>query len=257
MTMMRVRVAVAIVALLLPVELIAQRLPLPGTGRRGPARPAPLPPQAEPIARNLAYKRLRLSVESYPLISYVRSSGLPGSGGVSDWTSFGMGTRADYRLTRHLSATLDLTSAFAGGPADVHTAELGTRLGSERSGRTLYRFVDLRVGYTSSYSTYFDPIGGEYSYSTQGAGAFRNSSGFGGVAGIGVEYALTRTLSLTTAASVMRNHMTTRTLVGPEAGDHSFAMTVFRYTLGLRYNPVRVIRPPGTDLYTPPITSSR
>src|SRR5688500_10408032 len=163
MTMMRVRAAVAIVALLLPVELSAQRLPLPGTGRRGPARPAPLPPQAEPIARNLAYKRLRLSAESYPLISYVRSSGHHGSDGGSVWTSFGLGTRADYRLTRHRSATLDLTSAFAGGPADVHTAELGTRLGSERSGRTLYRFVDLRVGYTSSYSTYFDPIGGEYS----------------------------------------------------------------------------------------------
>lgn len=255
--MLRIRAVVAIAALLVPAGLSAQRLPLPGTGRRGPARPAPLPPQAEPIARNLAYKRLRLAVESYPLISYVRSPGFTADGVVSDWTSFGMGTRADYRLTRHVSATLDLTSAFAGGPADVHTVELGTRLGSERSGRTLYRFVDLRVGYIRSYRS-FDAIGGEYSYpTTQDAGAFRYSRGFGGVGGVGVEYALTRTLSLTTAASVMRNHMTTRTLVGAQPGDRSYAMTLYRYTLGLRYNPVRVIRPPGTDLYSAPITSSR
>src|SRR5687767_9207153 len=117
MTMTRARAVLAIVSLLLPVELSAQRLPLPGTGRRGPARPAPLPPQAEPIARNLAYKRLRLSVEAYPLISYVRSPGSAGGGPVVDWTSLGSGTRADYRLNRHASITLDLTSSFAGGPA--------------------------------------------------------------------------------------------------------------------------------------------
>jgi hypothetical protein len=256
--MMRIRAVVAIAALLVPAGLSAQRLPLPGTGRRGPARPAPLPPQAGPIAKNLAYKRLRLSVESYPLISYVRSPGFTGDGLVSDWTSFGMGTRADYRLTRHVSATLDLTSAFAGGPANVYTAELGTRLGSERSGRTLYRFVDLRVGYIDAHNRYFDPVGGQYSYwTTQDAGAFRSSRGFGAVGGVGVEYALTRTLSLTTAASVMRNQMTTRTLVGAQAGDRSYAMTLYRYTVGLRYNPVRMLRPPGTDLYTAPITSSR
>jgi hypothetical protein len=185
---------------------------------------------------------MRLSVESYPLITYVRSPGFTGAGLVSDWTSFGMGTRADYRLTRHVSATLDLTSAFAGGPADVHTAELGTRLGSERSGRTLYRFVDLRVGYIA--------IGGDYSSypTTQTADAFRYSYGFGAVGGVGVEYALTRTLSLTTAASVMRNRMTTHTLVGAPPTERSYSMTLYRYTLGIRYNPVRVIRVPGTDL---------
>ena len=249
MAVIRVRAAVAIVALLLPVELSAQRLPLPGTGKRGPARPAPLPPQPEPIARNLAYKRLRLSVEGYPLISYVRSPGLTGGGPVVGWTSLGTGTRADYRLTRHASVTLDLTSSFAGGPADVHTAELGTRLGRERSDRVLYTFVDVRVGYILAHSS-FGAIGAEYSYpTTEGAGAFRYSQGLGGIGGVGMEYALTRTLSLTTAASVMRNRMTTHAFVGSQPTERTYTMTLYRYTLGIRYNPVRVIGRPGTDPY--------
>jgi hypothetical protein len=242
MTMMRVGAVAVIAALLIPAELTAQRLPLPGTGRRGPARPAPLPPQPEPIARPLAYKRLRLSVESYPLISYVRSPGVAG-GPVVDWTSFGTGTRADYRLTRHVSATMDLTSSFAGGPVNVHTAELGIRVGRERAERTLYTFADVRVGYVRSHGRSFDAIGEPFgSPTTDGVDAFRYSDGFGAVGGVGMEYALTRRFSLTTAASLMQNRMTTRTLVGAQPSERSYGMTLYRYMVGIRYNPVRVIR---------------
>jgi hypothetical protein len=247
MTVMRVRAGVAIAALILvPAELSAQRLPLPGT-RRGPARPAPLPPQPEPIARALAYKRLRLSVEAYPLISYVRSAGLTGNGALSEWTTFGSGTRADYRLTRNVSATLDLTSSFAGGPVDVHTAELGTRLRPERSERRMYPFIDVRVGYIISSGGYFGAIGEQYP-TTPDAG-FLYSQGFGAIGGVGMEYDLSRRFSLTTAASVMRNRMTTLGLVGGPPTEHSYTMTLYRYTIGIRYNPVRVIRVPGTDTY--------
>jgi hypothetical protein len=232
---MRIRAAVVIATLLVPGGLSAQSIPPLGRGKQGPARPAPLPPQAGPIARNLAYKRMRLSVEGYPLISYVRSP-LAGDGPVSGWTSMGMGTRADYRLSRHVSATLDLTSTFAGGPADVNTAEIGTRLASERSGRTLYRFVDLRVGYASSSRSYFGGIG---------EGAFDYSDGFGAAAGAGIEYALTRTLSLTTAASLMRNRMTARDFLGTQPSQISYGMTLYRFTVGIRYNPVRIITVPG------------
>jgi hypothetical protein len=240
MTVTRVGVGLALVVLLLPEELSAQRIPLPGTRRPGPARPAPLPPQPEVIARSLAYKRLRLSIESYPLISYVRAPGFA-DGPFSDWTSFGAGTRADYRLGRNVSLTLDLTSSFAGGPANVHTAELGTRLHPGRSESRLYPFADVRIGYVGAYSG-FDAFGGY----PIGDG-FRSSEGFGGGGGVGAEYTLTRTLSLTTAASVMRSHMTTRTLLGGQPGEHSFNLTLYRYTLGLRWNPVRVVRVPGTD----------
>ena len=247
MTLMRAGAVLAIAALLVPADSSAQRRPVPGIARRGPVQPAPLPPQAEPIARNLAYKRLRLSVESYPLISYARAPLIAG-GPVADWTSFGSGTRADYRVTRNVSLTLDLTSSFAGGPSDVLTAELGTRLRPDRSERRLYPFVDLRAGYIASSGGYLGGGVDGYAFPTpEGAGGFRFSEGFGAVAGLGMEYDLTRRFSLTTAASVMRNRLTTTTLSGPGSGEHRYGMTLYRYTIGLRYNPVRVIQMPGTD----------
>lgn len=242
---MRIRAVVAIVSLVLPAAMSAQTLPSPRVGRRGPARPAPLPPQAAPIARELAYRRLPLSVESYPLVSYVHSPGFTGDGLVAGWTTLGAGTRADYRVTRHFSATLDVTSSFLGGPALMQTVELGTRFRPERSERRVYPFVDVRAGYISAYNRYLGPIGGFDDFAPQGAYGTRYNSGFGGVAGAGMEYTLTRSFSLTTAASVMRNRMTTHSL---REGNRSYGMTSYRYTLGLRYNPVRVIRPAANQL---------
>ena len=246
MSVIRLAALLAVGALSLPVELSAQRLPLPGTGRPRPARPAPLPPQADPIARNLAYKRMRFAVESYPLISYVRSP-LSIGGPVSDWSTLGTGTRADYRVKRNVSITLDVTSSFAGGPANVNTLELGTRLGRERSERTVYSFVDLRLGYVESYRS-FDALGGFAFPTSQGAPVFGYSNGFGGLAGVGAEYALTRRFSLTAGAAMMRNRMTTDDYFSTQPSSSSFTMTVYRVMLGLRYNPVRVIRPPGSDM---------
>lgn len=242
MGVMRLVGLVAVGVLLLPVELSAQRLPLPGTRRPRPARPAELPPQPEPIARNLAYKRMRLSVESYPLISYIRSP-LSIDGPVSDWATFGTGTRGDYRINRNVSLTLDLTSSFAGGPANVNTLEIGTRLGRERSERTLYSFVDLRLGYVESYRSEFDA----FVFPTEGAPVFGFSNGFGALAGVGAEYALTRRFSLTAGAALMRNWMDTDDYFSLQPSSRSYTMSVYRVMLGLRFNPVRVIRPAGSD----------
>lgn len=181
------------------------------------------------------------------MVSYVHSPGFTGDGVVSAWTTFGTGTRADYRLSPHTSATLDLTSSFAGGPAIMETVELGTRLRPESREHRAYPFVDVRVGYTYAYNRYLGGLGDAYVYPTgEPVDYSRYSSGFGGVAGVGMEYALTRKLSLTTAGSVMRSRLTTRSLFDPTP-DRSFAMTSYRYTLGISYNPVRVVRPPGTD----------
>lgn len=243
MSVIRLAALLTVGALSLPVELSAQRIPLPGTGRPRPARPATLPPQAEPIARNLFYKRMRLSVESYPLISYVRSP-LSTGGPVSDWSTFGAGTRADYRLTRNASVTLDVTSSFAGGLTNFNTLELGTRLGRERSERTLYSFIDLRVGYVESYRSL--GAAGEFAFPSSESGpVFGYSNGLGALAGVGAEYALTRRFSLTAGAAMMRNRMTTGDYFSGQASSHSFTMTVYRVMLGLRFNPVRLIRPPG------------
>jgi hypothetical protein len=245
---MRIRAVVAFVSLLLPATaLSAQRVPVGATGRRGPARPAPLPPQPAPIARALAYKRMRLSVESYPLVSYVQSPGFVGAGQRTSWTTFGAGTRADYRLNPFVSATMDMTSSFVGGPALTQTAELGTRLHRERSEGRVYPFADLRVGYVSAYNRSVGAvIDDAFGSPSPDAYGVRYGQGFGAVAGVGMEYGLTRMFSLTTAASVMRNRMTSRGgFSGAQNIDRTYAMTSYRYTLGLRYNPVRVIRPPG------------
>ena len=241
---MRNRAVVAIVALLLPAGLSAQRVPLPRIGRRAPA-PAPLPPQPPVIAQELAYRRLRLAVESYPMVSFVQSPGFAAGGQTSTWTTFGMGTRADYRLTATFSATLDMTSSFLGGPALMQTAEVGTRFRPEWSERRMYPFLDLRVGYISAYNRFLGTIGDVYdSYPiTEYDSGVRYSRGFGAIGGVGMEYLLTRRFSLTTAATLTRNQMRAYGLqVSENDRDRSFAMTSFRYTLGIKFNPVRVIR---------------
>ncbi len=247
---MHVRAVVAIALLLLPAGASAQRFPLPGDPRRGPLGPVPLPRQPEPIARALAYRRWRLSVESYPMVSYVQSPGIATDGQATAWTAFGAGTRAEYLLTRYVSATLDLTSSLLSSPVKMQTAEIGTRLRPERSERRASPFVDLRVGYVSAFDRNLGSIvDDQYGFpTTQGAYGARYSRGFGGVAGLGVEYALTRTLSLTTAGSVMRNRLTAHDFQfqNTQPVNRDFAMTSYRYQIGIRYNPVRLIMPGGT-----------
>ena len=243
---MRVRAVVAIAVLLLPTQLQAQRR-VPGIGRRGPAEPVPLPPQPQSIARAVAYQRLRVSAESYPMITVAQAPNFAGDGRASSWTAFGMGTRLEYRLTPHASATMDLTSSVAGSPLIVQTAEIGTRLRPrvvDFDQRT-FPFFDLRAGYISAYdrtlgAATVDPSGFPLPSGIVGA---RYSSGFGGVAGVGVEYALTHTFFITTAGSVVRSHMTSHDYASTRTVVPSFAMTAYRLTLGVRYNPVRMVMP--------------
>lgn len=239
---MRVRTVVAIGVLLLPAVAGAQRLPRPRIGGRHPGEPVPLSPQPGAIARAIAYRRLNLSVESYPMVSRIDASGGVGGGRASTWTSFGAGTRASYRLTPHIAATMDLTSSLFGGPVTVQTAEIGTRLGPERSEHRLYPFVDLRVGYVSAFDAGLGSFVDNSYYTPVGSGGVRYSRGFGGIAGVGMEYALTYTFSLTGGASLLRSHLTSRDFTGASAVP-SFALTSYRLVLGVKYNPVRMAIP--------------
>src|SRR3954471_24339195 len=153
---MRARVVAVVMSLLLPVAASAQRTPLPHIGARGPAQPVPPSRQPEPIARAAGYRRLNVSVESYPLISYFQAPSLRSGGSASAWTALGVGTRAEYRLTPLVSATLDLTSSFLGGPVQFHTVELGMRFRPERlEERRVYPFVDARAGFAAAYDVPF------------------------------------------------------------------------------------------------------
>ena len=247
---MRIRAVVAASVVLLPLPAVAsaQRIPLPVIGRRAP-RPAELPPQPAPIAREVAYRRWWLSEESYPLVSYVQAPGLSGAKVMSSWASAGMGQRADYLLTRNFSATLDFTSSFLGGPAITNTAELGTRVHPEWAEHKLYPFVDLRVAYITTYarglSGYEDPF---YLNTPMPNGyVVRYSRGMGVIGGGGAEYALTPRWSLTSAMSVLSTRLAPRDFVTTGVLPSAIQMTAVRFSFGVRYNPIRIMRA-GTDI---------
>jgi hypothetical protein len=239
---MRVRTVVAIVSLL-PAALSAQRLPRTG---RGPATPAPLPPQAPEIAQVLAYKRSHLTVETYPMVSFIQSPGFAGTP-ISSWSTLGQGTRLDYEFTRFFSATLDITSSFLGGPAYLQTGELGTRFHRERTESRFYPYVDLRAGYFSSYMKSSNAIISDLTGFGGSGLPNRLSHGFGGIAGIGTDFALNQSWSLTTEASVVRNNMTSRILQAGERSQHTFGMTWYRYSLGFSYTALRAVRQGAAD----------
>ena len=239
---MRVGTALAIATLLVPVGLSAQVLPLPMPGRRvHPAEPQPMPPESGPIARELAYTRMRFSFESYPVLSVMHSSGLA-SGGSSTWAALGAGSRVEYRYSRIASATLDLTSSVLGGPIDVVTVELGTRLGRQRTERRWEPFADARMGYAAASSpevgSYMnDPAGYPMPHGAYGS---RYSSGWGAVAGAGVEYGLTNTLSLTSELLATHSRMSAHDVLAPTT-QPNYGLTTMRLVVGLRYNPVRMV----------------
>jgi len=243
---MRNRAFASIVALLLlPGALTAQRRGGGLGGRLGRAGGrAPLPPTAPAIAREMQYHRIALSVESYPMISFVEAPGFLMPGSVSHWTSYGVGERVSYRVKPFLSATLDMTTSPFGGMASIETAELGTRLGPELWDHKAHPFIDLRAGYMFAYEGNNTSTSGSIvDASLQGYRSARYGHGLGGIAGAGLEYSLTRTLMATTSASVMRNHMTTHRISASTTGigGGDYRMRSYRLTLGLRYNPVRAM----------------
>ncbi len=238
---MRYRPLVVAAVLLLPTVSFAQ-VRAPRIGGRRPGQPVPLSPQPPEVARAQAYVRSRYSVESYPLMSRVSTPG------VSSYTSVGTGTRLDWRLTPYMSWTFDLTGAYLAGPAIAETAELGVRFRSESWEQRLRPFADVRFGFEHAYESFAQntPLG--IGPASGLAGTNRYSRGFGGVLGAGVETSITNTFALTTAVSVMRTNMETYRMQGisvPTAGDN-FRMTTYRLAVGIRYNPVHMVRSSNT-----------
>jgi len=243
---MRVRTLIATLSLLLPTALSAQRIPLPVIPtKRGPGR-AELPPQPEPIQRQLMMRRWRLSVESYPLVSFVQSPGMSPTRAFTSWATFGTGTRADYLLTRNLSATMDVTSSFLGGPVITNTAELGARMHPEWAEHKLYPFVDVRMAFVSAYDRRLGTADELYSYDAlPDTRVVHYSNGFGGSVGVGVEYALTGRWSLTSVGSVLSSRMFGSGFdVNQGYSSQRFGLTSLRYMFGVRYNPIRIMRAP-------------
>lgn len=233
---MRARHLIALVLLLLPSIAEAQwRLPWFGRGR-GDGRE--MPPQPGVIRRELAYRRLRFSVESYPFVTTISAPGFAAPGQTSKWTSFGVGSHVSYRLSPWVAATLDATQADFGGLAATETAELGTRIGPDRWDHRIHPFVDVRLGWLRAFEGYFGSYPTIASLSASGQQP-RFGQGFGGVAGFGLERSLTHTLSLTTAFAYSRHRLDTRYYTGSAMANERYSLTARRYIIALRYNPIR------------------
>ena len=240
---MRTRAAVAVALVLLPAIAGAQRIRI---GSRAPGR-AELPPTAPAVSRDMQYVRLPISMEGYQQISFFNSPGMMAGSPLTSWSSLGAGTRMDYRVAKNLSATFDGTTSMFGGPALVQSLELGMRLRRDRNeANRFYPFADVRYGYlfaVNSQARMMDFAPGSSAQQFGFVGGY--SDGFGPVAGAGMEVAITRSFSIMTLASAMRANMTARdyTNANPAARTH-FDLTAHRYTLGVRFNPVRLL--PGT-----------
>lgn len=240
---MRIRIALA-AALLLPSISFAQ-VRAPRIGGTRPGQPVPAGKEPDVIARSLAIQRSRYSIETYPIISRVEAPGFSAGRPISSWTSVGTGTRLDYRHTQYLSWTLDLTSSYFGGPAITETAELGMRLRPEDWTHSVRPYADFRMGFEHASDTYnSSPLEVGIGPAASASSGARYSRGFGAIAGTGVEFALTNTFALTTGVSAMRSNMvayryTFATV--PTSGD-SYRMTTYRLTVGLKYNPVHLLK---------------
>ena len=236
---MRNRALVLTALLIAPAALSAQ-VRLPRGTRSAPPTAAPLPPEAPIVAKALAYKRSRWSAEAYTLVNTFQ---VPQGAGTASYTSFGSGTRADYRFSDHFAATIDLTASALGSPAISETGELGTRFRPGSLERRLRPYVDARAQFVHLYDT---PnfasstgaiIGGIGGATTSSAGQ-RYSRGFGGVAGAGFEFSLTNSFALTSELLATRDRMSMYRLENPTSvplASH-YWMTSFRYTIGFRYN---------------------
>jgi hypothetical protein len=235
---MRIRTVMAVVALLLPRVATAQ-LPVPGIDARRPDRRVPDGRQPEAIDRAQRLVRSRYSVEVYPLISRVTAAG-EGSPTAS-WTSFGSGTRLDWRHTDYLSWTLDVTVSYFGGAAITETAEVGARIRPKNWNDRVRPFADLRAGFEHASQDLGFPSASIRS------SEMRYGRGLGAIAGAGVEYFLTNTLELATAVSAMRSYMTAYNFSGVSAPttEPSYRMSTYRLSVGLKYTPARYLPAPG------------
>ena len=242
---MRARALIIIGILALPSGANGQGVRLPRRGQPTPTQPAAPPPEVPVVARALAYKRSRWSTEGYSLISTIQLPAAVG-GGLTSYTTYGVGTHADFRYSERFSATADLTVSPLGGTAITETGEVGARFSPLPWERGIRPFVDVRGVYMHMYDTFASSVGSLAAVGVSGqqlAQEGRYSRGLGGAAGAGVEFPVTSTLALTSEISGLRNRMTTYRLTGPAniPSGTSYWMTSLRVMLGFKYSPVRML----------------
>ena len=228
----------------LPSLLPAQRLPRPRIFRRPEPPPAALPPQPAVVANSLALQRSKWSFESAPVVTHMELPAV--GGGTAVFTTLGSAEHADYRINDHYAATVDLNLSTDFGSAYYIVSEVGTRYRPLSLAAEIRPYVDVRAGYVYMSDQYVVPVPGGGSVPVQQfESGWRFARGVGATMGTGMEYTLTRSLSLTTELTAMRSRMAAFRVSTPTSvpnGEGRYWMTSVRYTLGFKYNAVRMIR---------------
>jgi hypothetical protein len=241
---MRARVFALSVVLMLPASLHAQRIHirLPWVGRR--PGPAPLPPQAPVIAREMRYRASRLSSESYSLFTFNQTDRYVSDRGASIASTQGFGEHVDWRFKPTFSLTGDFTSSLFGAPYIQNTFDFGGRFRPLRGPDYKIRpYVDLRASMAWSYASFAQPF--DPSSPIAGptiAGGRTTSHGVGALFGAGFETSLTRSFSLATGLGLSRYRMYAVQVGQQQLGSSwNYRTTAVRMTLGVKYNPGRMV----------------
>jgi hypothetical protein len=236
METMRSRYLVALLVLAVPELSTAQRV-RPPIRPRTPDRPAEKPPLMPGIHNHMLYNRYalsRFSLEQYPMVSYLQTSGFLARGIPANYWALGDGTHIGFRATPSLTVSTDFTSAAFGAPFSLGSTDFGIRVKPWTNLRVT-PFVDARLSwaYTAGSGTGSAVV--PLMFMIRSAyGDFSTSSGHGGTLGLGAETRVHARFWLTTGLTHTRYSMTRRGF--DPADGWRYTTDATRLSVGLKYN---------------------
>jgi hypothetical protein len=238
--------SLAALALLLPLASQAQRLPRrTGIGAPPPSRPAPLPPQAPEVRKDLRYRFSKYSMETYSLFSVTQVDRYVSDSAATAYGMQGEGLRIDYRYRPTFSITGDFASTFFGGPFMMQRVELGGRLHSDRLEEKMRPFADIRGSWAHTFDTYAQPIGNSITTAPsplQYTPGMTQSNGFGAFAGGGMDYGISRNFAITSELGLSRHRLGHVTVAGKTYGsDWNYNATTVSFIIGVKYTGGRYV----------------
>lgn len=237
---MRIR-ALGLLALVSLPAVVGAQVTIRPRGGLTPTQPAEKPTEIPAVARALALHRARWSAEGYSIVSAIQ---LPtGVDAVTNYTTFGAGTRADYRFSDRFSATVDMTASPFGSLQSSQTAEVGARLLPLPSSQ-IRPYLDLRGAFMNMSDRYALPVGTSSGFATPNQQyTQRFSRGFGAVAGAGAEMFVSNNFAITATVTGMRNRMTVYEISNASSlpVGSTYWLTAMRFALGFKYNPANTL----------------
>jgi hypothetical protein len=159
-------------------------------------------------------------------------------------SSLGFGDHLDFRFRPKFSITADLGESLYGAPFRQLNFDFGGRyrpLGDVE--HRVRPYVDFRVGYLLSGPQFAQPADPTSAIAAPNILARATGSGIGTLAGAGFETSIATRWSINSGIALGRYRMTSNGSYGSSGYEpsRSFGITSARFTLGLKYNPGRMV----------------